>query len=211
MTIIETNGITYIELLAENSQWYCGTDYSTGDLYEAEEVYRNGGKIKPNRVIFIRQADGKMVEPVKAEENQYFGRPIQIGGIIFLLLVDFGKELIRIIDCGTGFEYIENLVELPLSEVEDCYNLLLHGSPLMLTRQGGEGRFEVIWPDKFSFPIGPSESFLYKKEDKFFFSRWMEDPDYREEVVVRDRSGNISEVNPGSIFITPTGEEWILR
>lgn len=211
MTIIETNGITYIELLAENSQWYCGTDYSCGDLYEAEEVYRSGNKFKPNRIIFIHHPDGRLVEPIKAEQNQYFGRPTQIDGIIYVLLVDFEKQVIRIIDCGSSFEHLENVIELPMSEVEDCYNLLLKGFPLMLTRQGGENNFEVIWPERVSFSIDSSESFLYKKDEKYFFSRWMEDPDYREEIVTRDCEGNILEISPGNIFITPTGEEWILR
>lgn len=211
MTIIETKGITYIELLAENSQWYCGTDYSCGDLYEAEEVYRNGEKIRSNRIIFIHHPDGRLVEPIKAEKNQYFGRPTQIDGIIYVLLVDFEKQVIKIIDCGLNFEHLENVIELPMSEVVDCYNLLLKGYPLMLTRQGGENDFEVIWPEKVSFSIDPSESFLYKKDGKFFFSRWMEDPDYREEIVTRDYAGNILEVCPGNIFITPTGEEWILQ
>lgn len=211
MTIIETNGINYIELLAENSKWYCGTDYSNGDLYEAEEAYRNGVKIKPNRVIFIHHPDGKLAEPIKAGENQYLGRPTQIDGVIYMLLVDFGKQIIRIINCGEAFEHFENVLEMPLSEVEDCYNLLLKGYPLMLTRQGGENSFEVVWPEKIIFSIGPSETFIYRKDDKFYFSRWMEDPDYREEVVVRDCSGNVLEVISGNIFITPTGEEWVLR
>lgn len=211
MKVIETNGISYIELLAENSQWYCGTDYPCGDLYEAEEVYRDGGKFKPNRVIFIHHPDGKTAEPIKAAENQYLGRPIQISGIIYMLLVDFENQVIRIIDCGEGFERLDSVAELPLSDVKDCYNLLLKGSSLMLTRQGGDNDFEVIWPEKVSFPIGPSESFLYRKDDKYFFSRWIEDPDYREEVVIRDCSGTLLEIIPGSIFISPTGEEWILR
>lgn len=211
MKIIETNGITFIELLAENSDWYCGTDYSSGDLYEAEELYKDGKTFKPNRLVFVHHPDGKLVEPIKAEEKQYFGRPTQIDGIIYVLLVDFDKQLIRIIDCGENFEHLKDVIELPLSEVKDCYNLLLRGNPLMLTRQGGEDTFEIVWPDKVSFSIDPSESFIYRRGDKLFFSRWMEDPDYRKEVVIRDFSGNILEVNPGNIFITPTGEEWVLR
>lgn len=211
MTVIETNGITYIELLAENSEWYCGTDYANGDLYEAEEVYRDGKKIRTNRVIFIHHPDGKLVEPITLHENQYLGRPTQIDGIIYMLFVDFDKQFIRIIDCGAAFEDIRTKAELPLSEVKDCYNLLLHGSPLMLTRQGGDNEFEVIWPEKLSFSINPEESFIYRKGDKLIFTKWYEDPDYREEIVVRDYEGKVLETTPGNIFITPTGEKWILR
>lgn len=211
MKVIETKGILYIELLAENSQWYCGTDYANGDLYEAEEVYREGGKIKPNRVVFIHHPDGEVVEPIMLKENQYLGRPIQIEGIIYMLLVDFEQQFIRIIDCGTSFERQSTVTELPLSEVKDCYNLLLKGTPLMLTRNGGDNCFEIIWPRKLSIKIGDTEAFLYKRGDRLIFSRWIEDPDYREEVVARDSAGNVLEVISGSIFITPAGEEWILQ
>ncbi len=211
MKIIETNGIVYIERLAESSQWYFGTDYSCGDLYEAEEVYKNGEKFRPNRVIFVHHPDGRLVEPIIAKENQYFGIPVQQDGIIYQLLVDFEKQIIKVIDCGRDFEHLDTVLELPLSEVKNCYNLRLEGAPIMLTRHGDEDCFEIIWPERHSFPIGDSESFFFRKGDMLFFSRWMEDTEYREEIVVRDLDGNIIEVKPGGIFIMPTGEEWILR
>ena len=38
MKRIETQGITYIEPLdGSRGAWYWGTDYASGDLYEAEE------------------------------------------------------------------------------------------------------------------------------------------------------------------------------
>ena len=39
MKKIRTNGITYLENLDTSSEWYLGTDYACGDLYEAEEVF----------------------------------------------------------------------------------------------------------------------------------------------------------------------------
>ncbi|MDO4978015.1 MAG: hypothetical protein Q4E53_12225 [Eubacteriales bacterium] len=211
MKLIETNGIAYIELLAENSDWYCGTDYSCGDLYEAEEVYNNEGKFKSNRLIFIHHPDGKLVEPVKLSENQYFGRPTQIDGIIYILLVDFNKQIIQVFTCSDDFQRISVYVELPLSEIKDCYNLLLKGNPLMITRQGSENEFEVIWPEKVSFKIGETESFIFRKNDEWVFSKWIEDPDYREEIVVRNTNGEITKTIQGEIFISPTGEVWILN
>ena len=40
MKRIETQGITYIEPLVGCNEWYWGTDYIHGDLYEAEELFR---------------------------------------------------------------------------------------------------------------------------------------------------------------------------
>ena len=64
-------------------------------------------------------------------------------------------------------------VELPLNAVKDCYNLRLDGCPLMLTRQGGDYLFQVIWPEKVEFAIGTGESFLFRKENKLFFLNGM--------------------------------------
>lgn len=211
MKTIETNGITYIELLAENSSWYCGTDFSCGDLYEAEEIYKDKGSVRNNRLIFIHHPDGMLVEPFKLRENQYFGRPTQIDGVIYILLVDFEKQLIQVFDCGNDFRKILTVVELPLSEARDCYNLLLKGNPLMITRQGSESGFEVIWPEKISYEIGETESFVARRDNEWLFSKWIEDPDYREEVIVRNSEGEILKRMKGSIFVSPTGEMWILN
>ncbi|MCQ2472167.1 MAG: hypothetical protein MJ147_09040 [Clostridia bacterium] len=211
MKIINTNGIGFIELLAEKSSWYCGTDYSAGDLYEAEEIFNEKGSVKPNRLVFIHHPDGQLFEPIMLKENQYFGRPTELDGIIYILLVDFEDGKIKILACKDSFESITDLAVLPLSDVEDCYNLLLRGTPLMLTRQGRDNSFQVLWQEKLSFKIGETEAFLYKKGDKFYFSRWLEDPDYREEVVIRNKNGEVLEVIKGSIFISPTGEEWVLK
>ncbi len=211
MKVIETKGIAYIELLAENSDWYCGTDYSCGDLYEAEEVYNSGGTFRSNRLIFVHQPDGKLFEPIILNENQYFGRPTQIDGVIYILLVDFNKQIIQVFDCGDNFQNISVHVELSLLEVKDCYNLLLKGEPLMITRQGAENEFEVIWPEKVSFEMGETESFIYRKDNEWVFSKWIEDPEYREETVIRNINGEITKTIQGGIFISPTGETWILK
>lgn len=59
--------------------------------------------------------------------------------------------------------------------------------------------------------MNATESFLYKRDEKYIFSRWFEDPEYREEIVVRDSNGLILEIIQGSVFITPNGEEWVLK
>lgn len=210
MKVIETKGICYIEHLAEKSDWYCGNDFANGDLYEAEESFLETGKCKANRVIFIHHPEGRVVEPIKLTGNQYLGRPTEMDGHIYMLLVDFDKSEICIMDCGSDFLQIKVIKVLPLNEVSDCYNLQLHGSPLMLTRQS-QCDFQIIWPKKTSFSIGDSEAFLYRTGERLLFSKWIEDPDYREEIVARDWEGNILEVTKGSIFIAPDGEEWILR
>ena len=49
MKRIITNGIADLEPLAGSSEWYWGADYTSGDLYEAEELFRSGHPIQKNR------------------------------------------------------------------------------------------------------------------------------------------------------------------
>ena len=89
--------------------------------------------------------------------------------------------------------------------VEDCYNLMPHLSPLCLTRQTGE-RFQLLWPERADFAIHPAESFCFREGERLYFSRWYEDPDYREEVVVRRLpDGEIVEQLRGALNVMPDG------
>ncbi len=204
---IHTGGITYIQPLTGTDEWYWGTDYTSGDLYEAEELYRDGHRISSNRLVFVHFPDGTVVEPVEAKEGQYFGLPAYEDGKILILLADFAAGEIRIMSYA---DELRTVHVLPLSEIEDCYNLMLHGSPVSLTRQAKD-RFQVIWPDRADFEIAPQETFCFRDGDLLYFSRWYEDPDYREETVVRQMpDGRITEQYPGSPDIMRGGQKWVL-
>ena len=170
MKIIETNGITYLEKFDLCSEWYWGTNYTSGDLYEAEEMFLSGKEFSPNRLIFVHYPDGNIFEPIKSEEGQYFGMPAYIEGSIYILRVSFVEKAIRIYKCSDDMCETVLTVELLLDAVKDCYNLKLDGNPLMLTRQGGDYLFQVIWPEKVEFAIGTGESFLEKKINCFFLN-----------------------------------------
>lgn len=212
MKFIETNGITYLEELDAGAGWYWGTDYACGDLYEAEEVFSKGMRFEPNRLIFVHYPEGTVVEPIKAQEMQYFGRPVYMDGTIYMLLVNFEEKMIRIFRYTNGEDALFLVQELPLSEVKDCYNLGLESGPhLMLRRQGWENRFQIVWPEKAEFAIGNRESFAFREGDKLFFSEWKEEPEYSEEVVVREYpTGKVIEKIPGVALTMPNGQRWIL-
>ena len=207
---IKTDGISYLAPLEGSGGWYWGTDYTSGDLYEAEELYRDGHRIRRNRLIFVHSPDGRTLEPVKAREGQYFGAPAYDRGLLVILLADFPGGEIRIMGCDGTTGALSPILTLPRSEVEDCYNLMLHREPLTLTRQSGN-RFQAIWPEKADFPIHAAESFCFREGDRLYFSRWFEDPDYREEVVVRRMpDGAILDQYPGSLMEMPDGCQWLL-
>ena len=81
----------------------------------------------------------------------------------------------------------------------------------MATRQSPDDKFQIIWPDKCSFAIGETESFCYRDGDKLYFSRWDEEPEYEEEIVIRQYpDGRILQVIPGNIMKMPDGQKWLL-
>ena len=206
---IDTGGITYLEPMQGTADWYWGSDYDSGDLYEAEEIHRMGKPVRPNKLVLVRYPEGEPVWPVEPKPGQYFGRPVFWDGKVVLLLVDFPAGEIRLLTFDG--EKTEPLVTLPLSSVKDCYNLMLHTAPLTLTRQSADHEFQIVWPEQVSFSIHPHDSFYFRDGDRLYFSRWQEDPDYREESVVRDaRTGAVLEIRPGTLMDLPDGQIWRL-
>lgn len=210
---IELNGLTNLELVSGGTQqWYWSIDVTGGDLYEAQQLFQKG-EIICNHLYLIHYPDGKVYNnEALTAKGCYFGKPIYDNGFVMILQVDFIKEMIFVF-C---FEAVSNktvkVAELPLYVVEDCYNLYLHKSPVMLTRQSNDNYFEIVWPERVKFSIGKRESFRFREENKLYFNVWHEQPKYREETIVRLLpKGNIVERFSGDIFIMPNGEKWNLK
>jgi len=213
MRIIDIHGMTNMELVrGETDEWYWATDYIHGDLYEAEELFRQGHYVRSNRLYLIHYPDGTVYEPVPPVDGQYLGYPVYDDGYVVLLVVNFSESMIHILRFLHQQEKTQEVARLSLSTVGDCYNLILYTSPLSLTRQSNDGTFEIIWPEKVSFVIDDRETFNFREGDKLYFNIWYEDPDYREETLVRSlRDGTILERFPGDIRIMPNRERWLIK
>lgn len=211
MKRIVTNGITNLEPLIGSCDWYWGADYASGDLYEAEELFRSGHPVQKNRLILVHRPEGTVYEPIRTEPGQYLGRPVYHGGQVVLLLVDFPKAEIRILLFRETDGTTEPLAVLPLTMVDDCYNLMLEASPLLLTRSAHDNRFQILWPERRDFAVEDHEYFAFLEGNKLYTSVWYEDPDYREEVLVRDyETGEVLERIPGNLRTMPDGQHWLL-
>lgn len=213
MRIIDIHGMTNMELVRGGTdEWYWATDYIHGDLYEAEELFRQGHSVRSNRLYLIHYPDGTVYEPVKPTDGQYLGSPVYDGSSVVLLAVSFTEDVIRILRFLHQQEKVQEVTQLPLSAVKDCYNLLLHTSPLSLTRQPNDGTFEIIWPEQVRFAIDERETLNFRDGEKLYFNIWYEDPDYREETLVRSLpDGTILERLSGDIRIMPNREQWLIK
>lgn len=210
--LIDTHGIFHLEPLEGDGSWYWGSDCTHGDLYEAGELYQDHHALHGSRLVLVHDPDGRVIEPVAPKPGRFFGRPISCGGHIQILLVDFPESQIRILQYEEAADLAVPVVSLPLTAVTDCYNLMLHASPLTLSRQESGGTIQILWPERAEFDIGETEHFFARRGDKLYFCRWHEDPEYREEVVVRAfPSGEETEVIPGAWMKMPDGRVWILQ
>ena len=211
MKRIVTNGITNLEPLIGSCDWYWGADYASGDLYEAEELFRSGHPVQKNRLILVHRPEGTVYEPIRTEPGQYLGRPVYRDGQVVLLLVDFPKAEIRILLFRETDETTEPLAGLPLSIADDCCNLMLEVQPLMLIRSGHNSKIQILWPERRDFAVEDNEYFAFLEGDKLYTWVWYEDPDYREEVLVRDyETGEVLERIPGNLRTMPGGQHWLL-
>ena len=207
---IDTGGIGFLTKLEESDLYY-GLSTPCGDLYEAEELYRDGREIDSNRLIFVCFEENRVYEPLKAEKGTYFERPLCIEDEVFLLRADFVRRKIAIYAWNRKQDAVEELALLDLDIVKDCYNLRLAKSPLSLVRSGHENLFQVLWPERSEFMISPRESLDHREGDYLLFSMWHEDPDYREEVIVRKLTdGTVLERHDGCIYQI-AGKEYIVK
>lgn len=218
MKTIETEGITYIDLIPSGTdEWYYGISYEHGDLYEAEEEFRNGGDIEGRNLCIIHYPDGEVYRPVPKQPGTYTSEPVFYDGSIYILVVDFPAGTMQIMRFDCASKETEIIETLDLSSVKDCYNLKLDIAPLTITRQCvGTNEFEIIWPERISLEMGDHDSFFLRDGDRLFFSRWHEegeDSDYRywEETIIKNLRGKIVEVLPGDVRIMPDGEMWYLK
>lgn len=211
MKIIDLHGITNMELVRGGTdEWYWSTDYVHGDLYEAEELFKMGHPVQSNRLYLIHYPDGTVYEPIPPVESQYIGYPVYDNGTVALLAVNFAESIIRILRFQSG--NTQEVAKLPLSAVKDCYNLMLHTSPLTLTRQPNNNTMEIVWPEQARLAIEDRETLNFRDGDKIYCTVWYEDPDYREETVVRSlRNGTILDRFPGDVRIMPNGEKWLIK
>lgn len=218
MKTLDTGGITFLAPVPGGTgEWYYGMDGTRGDLYEAEELFRAGQKVRGGRLLLVRFPEGTVYEPLPPEAGVCPSAPVYLEGGVYFLRVDFPGGSMEILRFDGAARAPAVTAALPLAAARDCYNLGLDVAPLTLRRQGGaDGLFEILWPERVSFPLGARESFFLRDGDRLFFSRWHEEgegADYRywEETVIRDQTGAVTEVLPGDVLRMPDGELWHLR
>lgn len=66
-----------------------------------------------NKLLFVHDPDGTVVQPVIAQKGQYLGRPICYDGRIAILMVDFPAGQIIVMQFDGALEHMIERTELP--------------------------------------------------------------------------------------------------
>lgn len=72
---------------------------------------------------------------------------------------------------------------------------------------------KILWPLEASYQLEEHESldFVDEHENKLYTSKWIEDPDYHEEVIVREmNTGKVIDRKPGYLVTMPGGVRWLM-
>lgn len=208
---IEEISNCYPEAIDGTNEWFacCDGNDAFCDLYEAEEIFNTCGAYSGMTCHIVHYPDGKVYSPFQLSSNVYVEKPIWNNGELDFLVVDFNDKKIQIVKYVPESQVLEKLIELPLSKVKDCYNLEIEVQPLTLGRSGMDGRYEIIWPEEKVISIGETETVSFRDGDKLYLSEWYEDPEYHENVIVRDiQTGQIIEKYEGYLCRMPGNVFW---
>ena len=199
----------YPEKVDGTDSWYFGQWTPCSEAYEVPK-FKN--KYPGTRLYFIEYPSGKVFEPIKQETNVFLERPVYEykDNSFGIIRYDFNKEVIQIIIFKPECSSVKTIKEIPFSKAGDMINLRLIISPFALVKHDVHNdSVEFLWPKEINYEFEKNESLDFQDDGKLYLTKWIEDPEYREEIIVRDAiTGQILERSPGYLRRMPDGSIW---
>lgn len=199
----------YPEKVDGTDSWYFGQWTPCSEAYEVPEF---GNKYPGTKLYFIEYPSGKVFEPIKQEVNVFLERPIyeHRDNSFGIIRYDFNKEVIQVLIFRPECYSVNTITEIPFLKFGDMINVRLIISPFALVKHDvHKDAVEFIWPKERNYEFEKNESLYFQDEGQLYLTKWIEDPDYREEIIVRDaKTGKILERSPGYLRRMPDGSMW---
>lgn len=201
----------YPEKIEGTNSWFYGQWTPCAEAYEVPE-FKN--KYPGTRLYLFEYPSGKVYEPIKQEKNVFLERPVYDSkeGIFGMIRYDFNKKMLEAFTYNPKDFRLKKLTELPFSKLGDMVNIRFLTSPFILVKYDVRNdAIDLIWPKESHFQFEENESLELIADDKMYTSKWMEDPEYHEEVIIRDiNTGIIIERYPGYCVRMPNGSVWMM-
>ena len=198
----------YPERIDGTAEWFYST---TPSWVDADEVDEYNGKFSGTRLL-IFNIDGTIIEPFTLTKNVYIESPVYSGkrNSFGLLRYDFNIRIIQMYEYFIEDKKLELITELPFKEGGDFVNLRIEKEPFMLVKSDvHDNEVKFVYPVKKEFKLENNETLFCVDGDTFITSKWIEDPDYREEIITRKIfDGLIVQREKGYIVEMPNGYIW---
>lgn len=198
----------YAECIEGSDKWfYCQIPNSVypDDLLETDYEFEGTQLIMLN-------IQGEMFEPIKREKNVCLSQPYyNVDENKFLVIrSDFNNQVIQLIKFSTALNDASVIFEMPLKNGKDMINLSVVSNSDIFAKYDDE-KFQIFYPYDTSFCLEEHESVFAVNNDKFICSKWFENPDYKEEIIIRSiPDGKIIDRKLGYSEIMPNGELWLM-
>ena len=91
-------------------------------------------------------------------------------------------------------------------------NVRLVTSPFALVKHDVQGdAVDFLWPKEMHIQFEENESLYFQNDGKLYMSKWIENPDYHKEIIIRDaETGQIIERSYGYLRRMPNGSVWMM-
>lgn len=202
----------YPENIDGTAEWfYCKDPIS---LYPDDILLKGDDYVFEGTQLYIIHISGKMLEPIKQEQNVFLSHPVYNTGdnAFAIIKYDFTKKIIQIVKYDIGKDTCSTVGEIPLSKGGDLINLsILENSYMLVKSEILEDTAILLYPFEKEIQLEEHETIHSINGNKLICEKWIEDPDYREEIIIRDFETNqILERKDGYIRTMPNGETWLL-
>lgn len=202
---------TYPEKVEGTDSWYYA---QLTPCSEAYEVPCFKGEYPGTRLYFFEYPSGNVFEPIEQEKNVFLERPVYEykDNSFGIIRYDFNKEVIQVFIFKPDCSSVEIITEMPFSKVGDMINLRLEVSPFVLVKYDIQNyTIDFLWPKEKRIQFEENEFLNFQNDGKIYTSKWIEDPHYREEIIIRDaETGEILERMPGYLRRMPDGSVWVM-
>ena len=198
----------YPEKINGTNEWFYGKSPSWVD---ADEIEDYKGEFTGTRLLLFN-VDGTIIEPFTLTKNVFIENPVYSNesNSFGLLRYDFNIRVIQMYEYFIQEKKLSLITELPFEEGGGFVNLRIEKEPFMLVKSNvNDDNVEFIYPAKAKYKLESNETLFCIDGDTFITSKWIEDPDYREEIITRKMSdGSIIQREKGYIVEMPNGHIW---
>ena len=211
---------SYIETIAGQKR-FAFSHSDTADFYDLPERLQYSSY--PGSVLcFYDLVTGKVYQPFDKRQNILYGNPVYLENKYYFLQGDFNCKLIKLYQWVPD-SCLQQVTQLSIKEV-NLYNLHIIGDIFDRGPRADiimDEQFVCYYPQKFSFPLGSSESAIRIEGDKVYLEAWVEEGwdsekncatdryRYYDKLITRDFDGNLLSEEVGSLYQAPDGSWWI--